>query len=141
MRRRIVASAALFALTSALTACVGEIDAGDQEGTETPFALGNPNLRIAVVGAGPSGLMAAHELEARGYSNVQVFEKEDHVGGKVNTLNLLGNNVELGAVFASPDYTVTLGLANDYGIPYGPSTLPRFVYDNGVKRTYQEFLL
>jgi oxygen-dependent protoporphyrinogen oxidase len=138
--KRLIASAAMLAFASALTGCVGDIG-GDQDTSETPFALGNPNLRIAVVGAGPAGLTAAHELEARGYTHVTVFEKNDHVGGKVNTLKLGDLSVELGAVFASPDYTTTLDLADQYGIPYGESELPRFIYDNGAKRTFSEFLL
>jgi oxygen-dependent protoporphyrinogen oxidase len=140
MRSRFVASATLFALTSALAACAGEVEPATPGATETPYALGSPDLRIAVVGAGPSGLTAAHELEARGYQNVTVFEKSDHVGGKVNTIDLLGRKVELGAVFASPDYTLTLGLADQYGVPYAAFETPRFVYDAGVKRTYADYL-
>lgn len=36
---------------------------------------------VCIIGAGPSGLTAAHELERRGYS-VAIFEKQDKVGGK-----------------------------------------------------------
>jgi hypothetical protein len=134
-----------LAFTSMLTACVGDI--GGEEGTgETPFALGNPNMRIAIVGAGPSGLTAAYELRARGYTHVTVFEKEGHVGGKVNTakvdLGPVGKfQVEMGAVFASPDYTVTLGLADQYHIPYAAFDTPRFIYDQGVKRDFASFLI
>lgn len=138
--KRIVATAALFAFTSMLTACVGDVGE-EQAASETPFALGNPNMRIAIVGAGPSGLTAAHELRARGYTHVTVFEKEDHVGGKVNSVNLLGQNVELGAVFASPDYTTTLGLADEYCVNYAEFDTPRFIYDAGVKRDFLSFLL
>ena len=41
--------------------------------------------RIAVVGAGPAGLMAAWELGVRGYA-VTVFEREANVGGLVRTI-------------------------------------------------------
>ncbi len=41
--------------------------------------------RIAVVGGGPAGLMAAWELAVRGYS-VTVFEQEDRVGGLMQTI-------------------------------------------------------
>ncbi len=41
--------------------------------------------RIAVVGAGPAGLMAAWELGLRGYS-VTVFESEPFLGGQVETI-------------------------------------------------------
>lgn len=41
--------------------------------------------RVAVVGAGPAGLMAAWELGVRGYS-VTVFEQESRVGGLMQTI-------------------------------------------------------
>ena len=64
--KRIFTAAALFAFTSALTACAGDFETGAPGAAETPFALGNSNMRIAIVGAGPSGLTAAHELAERG---------------------------------------------------------------------------
>ena len=36
--------------------------------------------KIAVIGSGPSGLAAADELNHRGH-NVEVFERDDHIGG------------------------------------------------------------
>ncbi len=57
--------------------------------------FGNPNLeyipsaprheRIAVVGAGPAGIMAAWELCLRGYS-VTIFEKQRAVGGQAGAI-------------------------------------------------------
>jgi NADPH-dependent glutamate synthase beta subunit-like oxidoreductase len=41
--------------------------------------------RVAVVGGGPAGLMAAWELGVRGYA-VTVFEQEDRVGGLMQTI-------------------------------------------------------
>jgi glutamate synthase (NADPH) small chain len=41
--------------------------------------------RVAVVGAGPAGLMAAWELAVRGYS-VTVFEQEHRLGGLMQTI-------------------------------------------------------
>src|SRR3954451_15812652 len=37
--------------------------------------------RIAIIGAGPTGLGAAHRLRELGISNFTVFEKESHAGG------------------------------------------------------------
>jgi hypothetical protein len=139
MKRSIVVSAALFSFVTTLSGCAGEIETGEGS-TETPFALANPDLRIAIVGAGPSGLTAARELQMLGYQNVTVFEQNNRVGGKVNSIKIGTLNAELGAVFASPDYRLVLGLAEEYGIQYGPYDKPKFVYDNG-KKTYQEFLL
>lgn len=58
------------------------------------------NERIAIVGAGPSGLAAAEALKQLGYKNVTVFEKEKKVGGKCSTVVLEGRPYEMGAVFA-----------------------------------------
>ena len=38
-------------------------------------------LRVAVIGAGPSGLVAGRELLARGFSNFTIFDKAEAVGG------------------------------------------------------------
>ncbi|MGA8543008.1 MAG: FAD-dependent oxidoreductase [Thermoplasmata archaeon] len=43
------------------------------------------NQRVAIVGAGPAGLMAAWELGVRGYS-VTVYEQEDRLGGLMQTI-------------------------------------------------------
>lgn len=57
--------------------------------------FGNSNLlyvpsspkrqRVAVIGAGPAGIMAAWELGLRGYS-VTVFEQEAYLGGQAKTI-------------------------------------------------------
>jgi glutamate synthase (NADPH/NADH) small chain len=43
------------------------------------------NQRVAVVGGGPAGMMAAWELGVRGYS-VTVYEQEDRLGGLMQTI-------------------------------------------------------
>lgn len=42
-------------------------------------------MRVAVVGAGLSGLAAAHELARSGGARVTVYEKENHLGGDAKT--------------------------------------------------------
>lgn len=39
------------------------------------------NLRIAIIGAGLGGIAAAIKLQAAGYQNVQIFDKNDRIGG------------------------------------------------------------
>ena len=39
------------------------------------------SLRIAIIGAGPSGLATGHELLAKGFSNFTIFEKAPKPGG------------------------------------------------------------
>lgn len=41
----------------------------------------NEDLRVAVIGAGPAGLAAAHELKEQGFQNFKIFEKAAAVGG------------------------------------------------------------
>ena len=48
---------------------------------------GGAPLRIAVVGAGVSGLVATHELLGAGH-DVHLFEAGDHAGGHANTIAL-----------------------------------------------------
>jgi len=38
-------------------------------------------LKILILGSGPCGLGAAYHLHRLGYSNWQIFERDDHVGG------------------------------------------------------------
>lgn len=51
--------------------------------------------RFAVIGAGPAGLAAAHQLCAAG-ARVDVFERSDAVGGLARSLELWGRTVDLG---------------------------------------------
>lgn len=39
------------------------------------------SLRVAIIGAGPSGLAAGHELLAQGFKDFTIFEKSDAAGG------------------------------------------------------------
>jgi len=116
-------------------------DVSDPASQELRIVVPSKSRRIAVVGAGPSGLIAADTLKELGYGKVTVFEKNDRVGGKVNSLRTGNSVAELGAVFASPDYTKVLGLADKYGIPYvaygGTQTI---LDENGKAQTADEFL-
>ena len=50
---------------------------------------------IVIIGAGPSGLAAAHEAVAQG-ARVTVLEKLDRVGGLARTLDFEGNRFDIG---------------------------------------------
>ena len=73
------------------------------------------NSRIIIVGAGPSGLFTAHFLSRKGYKNVQILEKEGHVGGLCRTITSKGRSFDLGANYLTPAYKLTLALANEVG--------------------------
>jgi cation diffusion facilitator CzcD-associated flavoprotein CzcO len=48
--------------------------------TQDPAGVA-PGLRVAVIGAGLSGILAAIRLREAGHSNVVVYEKSQHLGG------------------------------------------------------------
>lgn len=63
----------------------------------------NPNARIAIIGAGISGMAAARELFRSGYTNIDIYEASDRIGGRtysqpVNTAFNKHTTYELGAM-------------------------------------------
>ncbi len=52
-------------------------------------------MRVAVIGAGPAGMTAAHQL-SRGGAQVTVYEADERVGGLARSLELWGQTVDLG---------------------------------------------
>lgn len=47
-----------------------------------------PSARIAVIGAGASGLYIAHELARGGFRDVRVFERSASIGGRIRDLDI-----------------------------------------------------
>lgn len=76
------------------------------------------DARIAIIGAGASGLTAAHTLKAKGYTNVTVYEKDLRVGGKVYSVAEAGQTFEVGAFWAGEGYAVVDELAKTYGVQF-----------------------
>ncbi len=96
---------------------------------------------IAVVGAGPAGLTAADTLRQLGYENVTVFEADKRVGGKVCSVPTPGGIVELGAVLASVECELVLGLAERFGVRREAYPVPQhFLDEHGVRHDAAGFL-
>jgi NADPH-dependent glutamate synthase beta subunit-like oxidoreductase len=80
--------------------------------------------RIAVIGGGPAGLMAAWELAVRGYA-ITVFEEQPFLGGQVDTIpkyHLAGDELDTDlARFKNLD--VTFRLSAKAGRDYTPESL------------------
>ena len=70
--------------------------------------------RIAVVGAGATGLTAAWRLQQAG-CEVQVFEAADHPGGRTRSVRKDGFVFDTGAITLLPTYRRTLALLDELG--------------------------
>lgn len=71
--------------------------------------------RVAVVGAGAAGAMAAYRLRTMGYAPV-VFEASGEIGGRARTLREKGFIFDTGAVGLLGSYTKTRDIAREIGM-------------------------
>ncbi|KAF5343109.1 hypothetical protein D9758_016007 [Tetrapyrgos nigripes] len=82
------------------------------------------SLPICIVGAGPTGLTVAHELEAKKIP-IFIFEKQSEVGGKCQTFYDGPNGSiahPLGAILiVNSSYTSTFPIVKSSGIRFQPS--------------------
>lgn len=64
----------------------------------TPIEAGTSSRQqsILIVGAGPAGLTAAHELIEAGFTNVTVLESTSEIGGLSRTVRHAGNRIDIG---------------------------------------------
>lgn len=84
-----------------------------------------PRRRVAIVGAGMAGLVAARELLRAGHDPV-VVEAQHRVGGRILTLRepfAQGLWAEAGAMRIPRTHALTLAYAEHYGLPLVPFTL------------------
>ena len=59
--------------------------------------------KIAIIGAGAGGIHMAYELKKKGFKDITVFEKDDHVGGKAYTFKVGDKCYDTGTVFSYAD--------------------------------------
>lgn len=76
--------------------------------------------RIGIVGAGVSGLTAAHHLRRSGHRHVTVLEKEPRVGGKCCSVEVDSRVYEMGAVLGTHGYTDTAEVMAATRVEPGP---------------------
>ena len=87
-------------------------------------------MKVAVIGGGFSGMLAAYLLEKKG-THVTVYEKQEYIGGHCQTLVSKNVYTELGTVssFTGEIKELLIDLQVDY--------TERFVYRNFVDENYQ----
>ncbi|EKV15393.1 hypothetical protein PDIG_13400 [Penicillium digitatum PHI26] len=101
-----------------------------------------PEVDVAIIGGGLSGLSTAKNLAAANRSFV-ILEARDRVGGRVLNANLTGKNVqELGAAYVGPTQNRVLALTAELGLPtYKTYTVGKATfYRNHTARHYQDSL-
>lgn len=89
-------------------------------------------MRIAIVGAGVSGLVTAHLLH--GEHDITVFEASDYAGGHTNTIRVSGPDADLDVdtgfiVFNAKNYPNFERLLRDLGVAWQPSDMSFGVSD------------
>jgi monoamine oxidase len=85
-------------------------------------ASAGPPKRVVVIGAGLSGLAAAHELRGAGH-DVTVLEARARPGGRVHTLRdpfSDGLHAEEGATFVPDNHPLTLEYVRRFGLTLDP---------------------
>uniref|UniRef100_A0A6P7G591 Peroxisomal N(1)-acetyl-spermine/spermidine oxidase-like n=1 Tax=Diabrotica virgifera virgifera TaxID=50390 RepID=A0A6P7G591_DIAVI len=65
--------------------------------TTITFVACQEQFKVIIVGAGPSGIATASKLLENGINNILILEAENRVGGRINTQNWNGRNIDLGA--------------------------------------------
>jgi monoamine oxidase len=98
--------------------------------------------RVVVIGAGFSGLAAAHELQRAGYE-VTVVEARNRVGGRVLSFSDLvpGKNVEGGGELIGSNHPAWVAYAKQFGLSFldvGEEDLEAPIVINGKKVTAEQ---
>lgn len=91
---------------------------------------GGEPRRVCVIGAGPAGLVAAHELHRRGH-RVTVLERADAVAGKCASVTVDGRWYDLGGHLCVGEHLYLRRLAAEVGAATEPAT-PAHVVDAGT---------
>ena len=90
--------------------------------------------RVAIIGAGPAGLTAAHDLRLRGYG-VNVFERLDRPGGMLNVIP------RYRLPQAAMDADIAAILATGIGITYGCEIGRDLTVDELLARGYDAIIV
>ena len=72
-------------------------------------------FRVVIIGAGPGGIVAAKRLLEEGFSNLEVIEASDAVGGTWNLNRYPGCECDVPSVM----YSFSFAFKADWSKPYG----------------------
>ena len=99
---------------------------------------------VVIIGAGISGLTAAHELAKQGITDVLLLEAQDYVGGRVRTTTAYGEPIEIGAEFVHGSTVATWEYIRELELPAIDVTeTPKLIGRDGHEITgtnHQEYL-
>jgi len=80
--------------------------------------------RVAIIGAGPSGMGALFALKVGAASrDVTMFEATSHIGGHATTVHHDGHDIDIGFIFSSGNYWAYEALLERYGMTRNPTSL------------------
>ncbi len=94
-------------------------------------------MRIGIIGAGISGLSAAHYLMKKGYTDICVMEASERVGGKCHTILYHGKTYEMGASMALPSHVRVKRLMKHYQVKPSGISMTRGHYRTDGKLATQ----
>lgn len=83
---------------------------------------------IVIIGAGPTGLYLAHRLTRD--TDIIIFEKSNHIGGRAATENWHNNLIFPGAAHIMPDNELLLNLCEELNVPIHTRILEIEAEDN-----------
>lgn len=90
---------------------------------------------IAIIGAGSAGLYTALKLQAKGFTDITIYEGSDRVGGRDDDVNLKGVILPEGAMRLLPHHTRALAMCKELGIeiiPFHEKDIGIFSRDSDV---------
>ncbi|MEM9487780.1 MAG: NAD(P)/FAD-dependent oxidoreductase [Myxococcota bacterium] len=91
---------------------------------------------VIIIGAGFSGLAAAHRLITNEISDVVILEATDRLGGRVHNADHRGTPIELGARYFGDEHTALSAFIDRYGIQRISAVKSGdMIHHDGVTRT------